>query len=128
MVEGGEILLRQPLAKMSKFVEKHHGELGSLCPERVSPIPIKFVAQPPNSPDLNVLDLGAWCSLQVAVECLRGERTTNVLTEDEILNACLKGWDEWEGKEKLEKLFTTLEKILAIVDEINGDNNYQIPH
>jgi hypothetical protein len=38
---------------------------------------------------MNVLDLGAWNSLQVAVEELRGERRTHELRAEEIRVACI---------------------------------------
>ena len=116
------------LAKLRKFVEKHMCELKALCPERKDLPDIKFIAQPPNSPDLNVLDLGAWCSLQVAVEELKGSKRTRELRESEIREVCLRAWDEWDGMDKLGKLFEMLEKILTIVKTIGGDNAYEIPH
>ena len=114
------------LTKMRKFVDKHKERLAALCPERDVPLPIHFVAQPSNSPDLNVLDLGAWNSLRVAVENLRKKNRTHELRAEEIRVACLEAWKEWDG-EKLEKLFSLLEKILIIIRDSNGDK-YEIPH
>ena len=116
------------LAKMRRFLEKHEKELIDLCPGRGTPLDIRFVAQPPSSPDLNVLDLGAWNSIQVAVEKLRESRTLSEPKEKEILDACFSAWERWDGYEKLGKLFVVLEKILVIVKAIEGGNKYEIPH
>ena len=106
---------------------KHSDELQGLYPGRDTQISFSFVAQPPNSPDLNILDLGAWNSLQVAVEKLRGERTLHELQVEELREACKQAWDEWDGEEKLSKLFDMLKKIIDIVHDIGGDNVYEMP-
>ena len=63
--------------------------LRRLCKGGKFPI-IEFRTQPPHSPDMNVLDNGAWWSLQVAMDAVNDEhpeRATETTVHDAVLEA-----------------------------------------
>ena len=93
-----------------------------------SPPLIEFVAQPPHSPDLNVLDLGAWRSLDVAVDELKRNTMGRQLNCREIYKTAKDAWRSWAGVDKLNKLFFTLQMIWRCVVECDGGNMYSLPH
>lgn len=87
---------------------------------------IVCVAQPPRSPDLNVLDLGAWHSLQVAVDNfkhLHGIHTDNV---DQVRQLVLQTWTAWTSEATLSSLFNTLDCIFHLIHDVDGGNNYNL--
>jgi len=89
-------------------------------------ITIEFIPQPTRSPDLNVLDLGAWYSLQSVVEeCKYEAEATKKLTH-RVIDEVLKAWSRWESAEKLTALFKTLEKVVAQVVKHEGGNQFDI--
>ena len=85
------------------------------------PLDMTLVHQPANSPDLNVLDLGYLNSLQT----LQYRKRSN--TTGELIKAVYESWDELP-KEKLNKVFLTLQKIHELVVLHNGKNDYKLPH
>lgn len=99
-----------------------------LCTDSANPPHLEFVAQPPRSPDLNVLDLGAWNSLNVAVDAQKNGHHLRHLSQKEIYDTVLEAWNNWAGAEKLQSLFGTLTTILPLVVACNGGNDYTIPH
>lgn len=90
-------------------------------------VPIEFVTQPTRSPDLNVLDLGAWASLQTAVEEVKYKSTgaTEKLHE-RLHKAVLKAWDEWAGETVIYSLFQTLLAVNKRIVECRGGNEFNI--
>lgn len=92
--------------------------------------PIEFRKQPAQSPDLNVLDLGAWRSLQAAVDAIvyKKDLDRDDVT-DRIMANCNKAWHEtWAASEKLGSLFDYLEYIWEEVIRERGGNSYTLPH
>ena len=77
--------------------------MGHAAPEFV------FIGQPAHSPDLNILDLGAWNSLQVYVDKLQTQNVGRTVAEIDIHDACLTAWQEWICPERLSKLWKDLE-------------------
>ena len=90
---------------------------------------VEVVTQPTRSPDLNVLDLGAWNSLQTAVESekLVGDgKAENQKSFHYIIDLVKRTWEKWESEEKLKALFDTLEENMKKIVECGGDNRYDM--
>ncbi|ETV65481.1 hypothetical protein H257_17775 [Aphanomyces astaci] len=77
--------------------------------------------QPPNSPDLNVLDLGFFASIQ-SLQLKKVSRTV-----DEVIRYTLASFDEL-SYEKLECVFLTFQAVMRLVLEHAGDNKFALPH
>ena len=91
-------------------------------------IRIHFYTQPPNSPDLNVLDLGAWQSLQKAVPPIVYNQENSELTNQErIIAAVHESFMHWNAREKCTSLFETLKAFMA-ESLISGGDNQKQPH
>ena len=90
----------------------------------------EFLLQPAQSPDLNMLDIGAWWSLETAVNDLRydpnwsqrGLKTSDLLRElnETVMNA----WHSWDTKHVLSKLQGTLFSNYWSVLSSKGSNSY----
>jgi hypothetical protein len=91
-------------------------------------IPIVFVTQPARSPDLNVLDLGAWNLLQAIVPVVKYERNPKEKIYTRIIRTVLKAWDEWAAAEKLGKLFCTLYEVCQLIMKHKGGSRFLLPH
>ena len=76
---------------------------------------IKFISQPPNSPDLNINSIQ---SLQ--------DRTTPRTIDDLI--AEVRTAFAAQTSEKLGAVWTTLQSILQEIMLAKGDNNFKLPH
>ena len=57
--------------------------------------------QVPNSPETNMLDLGAWMTIQSEVEDLHRQRMMN---EDALSASVMQAFDEFDGYTKLEAI------------------------
>ncbi|ETM98862.1 hypothetical protein PPTG_24545 [Phytophthora nicotianae INRA-310] len=82
---------------------------------------IRMRCQPPNSPDLNVLDLGYFRSiqsLQYQTEC-RGVEA--------LLDAVNSAFSAMKA-DTLNKIFMTLQTCMECIIRANGGNNYKTPH
>jgi hypothetical protein len=89
---------------------------------------IVFVTQPTRSPDLNVLDLGAWHSLQVAVDNFKhdnGIRADNVVALRKLV---LDTWAKWTSATTLSALFTSLDRVFHLIEGVQGGNEYSMKH
>ncbi|RHY22845.1 hypothetical protein DYB36_013416 [Aphanomyces astaci] len=75
----------------------------------------------PNSPDLNMLDLGLFAFIQ-SLQLKKVSRTV-----DEVIRYTLAAFDEL-SYEKLESVFLTFQAIMRLVLEHAGDNNYALRH
>jgi hypothetical protein len=77
--------------------------------------------QPPNSPDLNVLDLGYFCSIQ----SLQHQKTPRNV--DELIEALT---DSFEGLQRstLNNIFLTLQLSMEQIILADGGNNYRLQH
>lgn len=82
---------------------------------------IKLIAQPPNSPDFNILDLGFFRGIQ----SLRYK--TPVQTLQGLIDAVQAAWDAYEPR-KIDDNFVTLQKVLECSMLKHGGNNYALPH
>lgn len=92
-----------------------------------TPPTIEFVSQPANSPDLNVLDLGAWWSLDTAVKEVR-TKPANISWNTAVREAVQKAWDSWVCTDSITRIFETHKKVMEEVLKVNGDNTYTLPH
>ena len=82
---------------------------------------IRLVNQPANSPDLNVLDLGFFNSLQ----SLTYDRISRNL--DDLIANVQHEFDNYDP-ETLNRVFLTLQGYLIEVMKDGGGNKYKIPH
>ncbi|XP_031112047.1 uncharacterized protein LOC116016020 [Ipomoea triloba] len=82
---------------------------------------IHLTCQPPNSPDMNVLDLGFFRALQ---SLQHQEAPRNV---DELVVATHKAFNEI-SVESLSNVFLTLQLCMVEVMKKYGGNNYKLPH
>ena len=92
-------------------------------------IRIHFHCQPPNSPDLNVLDLGAWYSIQKAVPSLVYDPSVPKSSlEDRIITTVQESFTAWNARAKCADLFQTLRAFQCEVIESEGNNLFKQPH
>ena len=82
---------------------------------------IRIRAQPPNSPDFNILDLGFFNALQALQEKRRFE---NLEEMKRVVEECF----EYMNPFKLEKNFYTLMKVMEQTMLCGGDNSFKIKH
>lgn len=82
---------------------------------------INLVCQPPNSPDLNVLDLGFFRSIQTLQH---QEAPKNI---DELLAAVDKAFNEL-SPHCLNNVFLSLQSCMLEVIKSFGNNTYKLPH
>jgi hypothetical protein len=82
---------------------------------------IRLMRQPPNSPDLNVLDLGYFRSIQ----SLQQKESTNTI--DELLAAVERTFEEYDSIIS-NRIFLTLQSCMIEVMKTRGSNNYKTPH
>lgn len=82
---------------------------------------IRLLNQPPNSPDMNCLDLGFFNSLQSLTD------TTTSRNMDELIQNV---YIEYENYNPiiLNRVFLTLQGCMVEVMKNNGGNKYKIPH
>ena len=82
---------------------------------------ISVTTQPPNSPDLNVLDLGFFNSIQSLQYKKRSKDIDHLIANVE------KAFDETE-REALNNVFLSLQACMEATLGAEGDNNYKLPH
>ena len=82
---------------------------------------IRIMKQPPNSPNMNELDLGFFSSLQSLIE------ETNPSNIDELIESVHKKYRDYNPK-VLNKVFLTLQGCLIEVMKNSGGNRYKVPH
>ncbi|KAF0709448.1 hypothetical protein AaE_012882 [Aphanomyces astaci] len=78
-------------------------------------------SQPPNSPDLNVLDLGFFASIQALQYKFESHSV------DDVIRATLAAFALLES-DKLVDAFLTLQAVMRLVLENNGGNQFRLPH
>lgn len=81
---------------------------------------IRMVCQPPRSPDLNILDLGFFNSIQ----SLQYKTPTTEI--DGLIAAVNTAFNEVSYK-TLDKCFITLQKVMETVIQHGGDNDFKLP-
>lgn len=77
--------------------------------------------QPPNSPDMNILDLGFFNSLQ----SIQYKKHTN--TKEELKAAVFEAFDEMT-RVTTNKVFLTLQKVHEQTILHDGGNDFKLPH
>ncbi|XP_074321429.1 uncharacterized protein LOC141657936 [Silene latifolia] len=82
---------------------------------------IEFTHQPPNSPDLNVLDLGFFR----AIQSLQQKKKSKVVKD--LVDNTMKAFEELEVK-KLNYVFITLQACMLEIMKLKGGNDYPLPH
>jgi hypothetical protein len=82
---------------------------------------IKVMYQPSNSPDMNILDLGFFASLQ----SLTFRRAAKSI--DELIQNVKNEFEEYNPS-SVKKVFLTLQSCMIEVMKMNGGNRYQVPH
>ncbi|KAF0714687.1 Aste57867_3751 [Aphanomyces stellatus] len=82
---------------------------------------ISMTCQPANSPDFNVLDLGFFN----AIQNLQQKKPSRSI--DQLIDAVTLAFDEMPI-ESLAKTFITLQSVMERAMEVNGGNNYKLPH
>ncbi|CAN6331900.1 unnamed protein product, partial [Urochloa humidicola] len=82
---------------------------------------IRLINQPANSPDMNVLDLGFFASLQSLTN------TTTPKNIDELIANVEKEYQKYDPA-NLRNVFLTLQGCLIEVMKAGGGNKYKIPH
>ncbi|KAF0701894.1 hypothetical protein AaE_016257 [Aphanomyces astaci] len=100
-----------------------HGSITDAVLESVSTDgwTFKMRKQPPNSPDLNVLDLGFFASIQ-SLQYKKMSRTV-----DDVVRNTMEAFDELTY-DKLESVFLTFQAVMRLVLEHSGDNRFALPH
>lgn len=82
---------------------------------------IRLMQQPPNSPDMNVLDLGFFRSIQSLTDC------RSPTTIEELIHDVEEEFEEYDV-ENLNRVFLTLQMCMKEVMKIGGGNRYKEPH
>ena len=82
---------------------------------------VKLVCQPANSPDLNVLDLGYFNSIQA----LQHQAAPSNI--DKLVDAVQSSFNALE-RYKLNNVFLTLQKVMEACIMCDGNNTYKLPH
>ncbi|CAN6195177.1 unnamed protein product [Urochloa humidicola] len=82
---------------------------------------IQLIFQPPNSPDLNILDLGFFASIQ-SIQFKNAARTIG-----DIVNVVQQEFDKYSPVTS-NRIFVTLQAVMIEVMKARGGNNYKTPH
>ncbi|XP_020881507.1 uncharacterized protein LOC110228407 [Arabidopsis lyrata subsp. lyrata] len=82
---------------------------------------IRLMCQPPNSPDMNVLDLGFFSAIQALQHKVCPE------TIEQLIDAVNTAFEEYPTR-KINHIFLTLQLCMKETMRIGGSNNYKIPH
>ncbi|KAF0707133.1 hypothetical protein AaE_013756 [Aphanomyces astaci] len=77
--------------------------------------------QPLNSPDLNVLDLGFFASIQ-SIQYKVVSRSI-----DDVIRSTLAAFQALSS-DKLDNVFVTFQAVMRLVLEHKGDNHFRLPH
>ena len=87
---------------------------------------VRLVFQPPDSPDLNVLDLGFFTNLWTKIHKIL-EEYNYIPSLDDIWDAAQIAWDRVTPVD-IETLFQTLHARMEQVIKFDGRNDMPIPH
>ncbi|XP_050875083.1 uncharacterized protein LOC127078694 [Lathyrus oleraceus] len=82
---------------------------------------IRLTCQPPNSPDLNVLDLYFFS----AIQSLQQKEVVN--SADELIQVVENAYESFDIKSS-NKIFLTLQSCMVEIMKKKGSNDYKIPH
>jgi hypothetical protein len=76
--------------------------------------------QVPNSPEMNMLDLGAWMTIQSVVEKLHRQR---LMDEDALANTIKEAFVAFDGYTKLDGITRRWELVLDLILDDSGGND-----
>ncbi|XP_010456775.1 PREDICTED: uncharacterized protein LOC104738274 [Camelina sativa] len=81
----------------------------------------QLMCQPPNSPDLNILDLGSFSAIQSLQhkECPK--------TIEDLVRAVEDSFENY-STEKVNHIFLTLQSCMQEIMKVGGSNKYKTPH
>ncbi|KAL4587885.1 hypothetical protein LXL04_000761 [Taraxacum kok-saghyz] len=113
----GPIFIQQDNAKLHIYVNDSE----FLEAESRDGFDIRLGFQPPNSPDLNVLDLGFFR----AIQSLQEQEVFGTI--DELVHAVQTSFETMQSQQ-LNNVFLTLQTCMKEIIKVQGGNNYQIPH
>ncbi|CAE5958032.1 unnamed protein product [Arabidopsis arenosa] len=82
---------------------------------------IRLMCQPPNSPDMNVLDLGFFSAIQAL------QHKVCPKSIEQLIDAVKTAFEEYPAR-KINHIFLTLQLCMQETMRIGGSNNYKIPH
>ncbi|KAK9664370.1 hypothetical protein RND81_14G036800 [Saponaria officinalis] len=82
---------------------------------------MELICQPPNSPDLNILDLGFFRSIQ----SLQHKKSSKSILD--LVDAVGRAYDEIDN-EKLKFVWVSLHACMNEILRVGGSNSYSIPH
>ena len=82
---------------------------------------ILLYTQPPNSPDLNINDLGFFRALDAAY------RKFSPRTAEEIISYVQRAYREYP-RENIDKIWLSLMACMNEIIDHHGDNDYKVPH
>jgi hypothetical protein len=82
---------------------------------------IRLMCQPPNSPELNVLDLGFFR----AIQSLQQQKVSQTI--DELVTVVEKSFEEFSPI-KSNHIFLTLQTCMEEIMKAKGSNKFRIPH
>ncbi|WOG94536.1 hypothetical protein DCAR_0313832 [Daucus carota subsp. sativus] len=82
---------------------------------------VQLICQPPNSPDLNVLDLGFFSAIQ-NLHYKEAPRTV-----DELITSVENAYNAFSTV-KSNRIFLTLQQCMIEIMKARGSNGYKIPH
>ncbi|XP_020200317.1 uncharacterized protein [Aegilops tauschii subsp. strangulata] len=82
---------------------------------------IRLTCEPPNSPDLNILNLGFFAALQALFQKLFPGSL------DDIVTKVLQAYGEYPP-ERCNRIFLTLQSCMREILKLNGGQHYKVPH
>ncbi|XP_062205229.1 uncharacterized protein LOC133907240 [Phragmites australis] len=82
---------------------------------------IRLMCQPPNSPDLNVLDLGFFAAIQ-SIQMKNSSKTV-----EELVSAVVKAYEEYPT-DRSNHIFLTQQSCMREIIREKGSQHYVIPH
>ncbi|XP_057426190.1 uncharacterized protein LOC130719589 [Lotus japonicus] len=82
---------------------------------------IRLMCQPPNSPDLNVLDLGFFS----AIQSLQHKEAPK--TMDDLVSAVVRSFEAFSAIQS-NKIFLTLQSCMIEIMKTKGSFEYKVPH
>jgi hypothetical protein len=82
---------------------------------------VSFYTQPPNSPDLNICDLGLFAALQAAYYDKAPRNEVELITMVE------QTYNDYPAN-MINRLFVTLQTVFNSIIEANGGNDYKLVH
>ena len=82
-----------------------------------------LITQPPQSPDLNLLDLGVFHGMKSTADSIKG----NGRNIDTCIQRMLQAFAEYDST-RIEIVWGVLFEVYSLILEDNGNNEYKVPH